>query len=225
MGCLLYKMCYYTTPFGESLLAIQDGRFTLPDAKHHFYSKQLNGLIGYMLEPDPVKRPDVFHVAAGAFALASLTSSPRRPSASSVLATTRNMPSGEFVLSQLPTPLTESEWRARQQPTSSAASKRNKEDSASSVAAAAAAMTTAAAATSTNTTVNPRERPKAHLTNVNSLNQIPLSNPGLISQQQQQQQQQQGQSAQRNTANKIAGIENQIYRSRMIKFTHSCGIK
>jgi serine/threonine protein kinase len=32
LGCLLYKMCYFQVPFGESLLAIQEGRFTIPDA-------------------------------------------------------------------------------------------------------------------------------------------------------------------------------------------------
>lgn len=191
MGCLLYKMCYYTTPFGESLLAIQEGRFTLPDAKHHLYSKQLNGLIGYMLDPDPVKRPDVFHVAAAAFALAQLAGRQRSPSSSSVLV--RNMPSAEFVLGQLPTPLTETEWRTRQQSMAAAAiaAKRSKEE-----AAAAAA----------NTTVNPRERPKANLASSN--------HPIPFSQQQQQQQQQQALAAaavtQRN-ANKITGKKTTLF--------------
>ena len=45
LGCLLYKLCYYSTPFGESLLAIQEGRFTLPDNKANFYSKHLNSII------------------------------------------------------------------------------------------------------------------------------------------------------------------------------------
>lgn len=45
LGCLLYKLCYFQMPFGESQLAIQEGRFTLPDAKASFYSKQLNMLI------------------------------------------------------------------------------------------------------------------------------------------------------------------------------------
>ncbi len=45
LGCILYKLCYYTMPFGDSLLAIQEGRFTVPDQKVDFYSKKLNSLI------------------------------------------------------------------------------------------------------------------------------------------------------------------------------------
>jgi AP2-associated kinase len=45
LGCILYKLCYYTMPFGDSLLAIQEGRFTIPDQKVDFYSKKLNSLI------------------------------------------------------------------------------------------------------------------------------------------------------------------------------------
>ncbi len=45
LGCLLYKLCYFQVPFGESQLAIQEGRFTIPDAKANFYSKQINMLI------------------------------------------------------------------------------------------------------------------------------------------------------------------------------------
>lgn len=45
LGCLLYKLCYFQMPFGESQLAIQEGRFTIPDAKANYFSKQLNILI------------------------------------------------------------------------------------------------------------------------------------------------------------------------------------
>ena len=45
MGCLLYKICYFQMPFGESQLAIQEGRFTIPDAKANYFSKKLNSLI------------------------------------------------------------------------------------------------------------------------------------------------------------------------------------
>ena len=45
LGCLLYKLCYFQVPFGESQLAIQEGRFNIPDAKANFYSKQINMLI------------------------------------------------------------------------------------------------------------------------------------------------------------------------------------
>ncbi len=45
LGCLLYKICYFQMPFGESQLAIQEGRFTLPDAKANYFSRKLNSLI------------------------------------------------------------------------------------------------------------------------------------------------------------------------------------
>lgn len=45
LGCLLYKLCYFQMPFGESLLAIQEGRYTIPDQKANYYSRQLNCLI------------------------------------------------------------------------------------------------------------------------------------------------------------------------------------
>lgn len=45
LGCLLYKICYFTMPFGESALAIQEGRYTIPDAKANFFSKKLTSLI------------------------------------------------------------------------------------------------------------------------------------------------------------------------------------
>ena len=45
LGCLLYKLCYFQVPFGESQLAIQEVRFTIPDAKSNFYSKKINMLI------------------------------------------------------------------------------------------------------------------------------------------------------------------------------------
>lgn len=72
-------------PFGESTLAIQSGNFSIPDNSK--YSKGLHQLIsmrlkafpdkmdfnycflGYMLEPDPDKRPDIYQVASIAFLL------------------------------------------------------------------------------------------------------------------------------------------------------------
>lgn len=45
LGCLLYKICYFQMPFGESQLAIQEGRFTIPDVKANYFSKKLNSLI------------------------------------------------------------------------------------------------------------------------------------------------------------------------------------
>nr|XP_029484067.1 AP2-associated protein kinase 1-like isoform X7 [Oncorhynchus nerka] len=65
MGCLLYKLCYFTLPFGESQVAICDGSFTIPDNSR--YSYDLHCLIRYMLEPDPDKRPDIYQVSYFAF--------------------------------------------------------------------------------------------------------------------------------------------------------------
>ncbi|KAL0965611.1 hypothetical protein UPYG_G00283530 [Umbra pygmaea] len=68
MGCLLYKLCFFTLPFGESQVAICDGSFTIPDNSR--YSYNLHCLIRYMLEPDPDKRPDIYQVSYFAFKLA-----------------------------------------------------------------------------------------------------------------------------------------------------------
>ncbi|XP_062995436.1 AP2-associated protein kinase 1 isoform X1 [Elgaria multicarinata webbii] len=68
MGCLLYKLCYFTLPFGESQVAICDGNFTIPDNSR--YSQDMHCLIRYMLEPDPDKRPEIYQVSHFAFKLA-----------------------------------------------------------------------------------------------------------------------------------------------------------
>ncbi|XP_026195053.1 AP2-associated protein kinase 1-like isoform X2 [Anabas testudineus] len=71
LGCLLYKLCFFTLPFGESQVAICDGSFTIPDNSR--YSYDLHCLIRYMLEPDPDKRPDIYQVSYFAFKLAQRT--------------------------------------------------------------------------------------------------------------------------------------------------------
>ncbi|XP_073675743.1 AP2-associated protein kinase 1 isoform X2 [Garra rufa] len=68
LGCLLYKLCYFTLPFGESQVAICDGSFTIPDNSR--YSHDMHCLIRYMLEPDPDMRPDIYQVSYFAFKLA-----------------------------------------------------------------------------------------------------------------------------------------------------------
>ncbi|XP_044052127.1 AP2-associated protein kinase 1-like isoform X11 [Siniperca chuatsi] len=68
MGCLLYKLCYFTLPFGESQVAICDGSFTIPDNSR--YSLDMHCLIRYMLEPDPDVRPDIYQISYFAFKLA-----------------------------------------------------------------------------------------------------------------------------------------------------------
>ncbi|KAG1676273.1 AP2-associated protein kinase 1 [Nymphon striatum] len=65
LGCLLYKLCFFTLPFGESTLAIQNGNFTIPDESK--FSKHMHCLIRYMLEVNPDHRPDIFQVSIFAF--------------------------------------------------------------------------------------------------------------------------------------------------------------
>ncbi|XP_066488035.1 BMP-2-inducible protein kinase isoform X2 [Tiliqua scincoides] len=68
LGCLLYKLCFFALPFGESQVAICDGSFTIPDNSR--YSHGIHCLIRYMLEPDQERRPDIFQVSFFAFKLA-----------------------------------------------------------------------------------------------------------------------------------------------------------
>ncbi|XP_033832008.1 AP2-associated protein kinase 1 isoform X2 [Periophthalmus magnuspinnatus] len=71
LGCLLYKLCFFTLPFGESQVAICDGSFTIPDNSR--YSYDLHCLIRYMLEPEPDSRPDIYQVSHFAFKLTQRT--------------------------------------------------------------------------------------------------------------------------------------------------------
>uniref|UniRef100_A0A671L5J7 BMP-2-inducible protein kinase-like n=1 Tax=Sinocyclocheilus anshuiensis TaxID=1608454 RepID=A0A671L5J7_9TELE len=68
LGCLLYKLCFFTLPFGESQVAICDGTFAVPDSSK--FSSRLHCLVRYMLEPDQEKRPDIYQVSYFAFRLA-----------------------------------------------------------------------------------------------------------------------------------------------------------
>ncbi|XP_064085639.1 uncharacterized protein LOC135200861 isoform X3 [Macrobrachium nipponense] len=68
LGCFLYKLCFFTLPFGESPLAITSGNFSIPDNAR--FSKHLQSLIRYMLDPDPDQRPDIYQVSSIAFKLA-----------------------------------------------------------------------------------------------------------------------------------------------------------
>ncbi|GAB0095500.1 uncharacterized protein DMENIID0001_108920 [Sergentomyia squamirostris] len=67
LGCCLYKMCFFSLPFGESTLAIQSGNFVIPDNSK--YSRGLHKLIRYMLETDIDKRPNIYQVSQIAFHL------------------------------------------------------------------------------------------------------------------------------------------------------------
>ncbi|KAG8735295.1 hypothetical protein FRC10_010761 [Ceratobasidium sp. 414] len=61
LGVLLYKLCYYTTPFeAHGPLAILHVQYTIPG--YPVYSKEINALIGAMLRELGVQRPSVFEV-------------------------------------------------------------------------------------------------------------------------------------------------------------------
>ncbi|KAF5368418.1 hypothetical protein D9758_002156 [Tetrapyrgos nigripes] len=63
LGVLLYKLCYYTTPFEEhGPLAILNVQYRIPP--YPVYSPQMNGLIGMMLREHGTQRPSVFELLA-----------------------------------------------------------------------------------------------------------------------------------------------------------------
>ncbi|XP_051475156.1 BMP-2-inducible protein kinase isoform X2 [Apus apus] len=98
LGCLLYKLCFFSLPFGESQVAICGGSFTIPDNSR--YSHSIHCLIRYMLEPDQEQRPDIFQVSYFAFKLAEKDCP---------VSNIHNSP----VPSALPEPMTASEAAAR----------------------------------------------------------------------------------------------------------------
>ncbi|XP_067153560.1 BMP-2-inducible protein kinase isoform X2 [Apteryx mantelli] len=98
LGCLLYKLCFFSLPFGESQVAICDGSFTIPDNSR--YTHNMHCLIRYMLEPDQEQRPDIFQVSYFAFKLAKKDCP---------VSNINNSP----VPSTLPEPMTASEAAAR----------------------------------------------------------------------------------------------------------------
>jgi len=67
LGCLLYKLCFFCLPFGESTLAIQNGNFTFPDTSK--YSENIHKLIRYLLTPSLTDRPDIYQASHLAFSL------------------------------------------------------------------------------------------------------------------------------------------------------------
>ncbi|KAH6633518.1 hypothetical protein C7974DRAFT_392914 [Boeremia exigua] len=63
LGVLLYKLCYYTTPFEEvGQMAILNATFRYP----HYppFSDRIKALIGSMLRESPQQRPNIYQVVA-----------------------------------------------------------------------------------------------------------------------------------------------------------------
>ena len=69
LGCLLYKLSFFSLPFGESTLAITSGKLTFPPATASKYSTNLLKLIRYCLTPNSDERPDIYQVSHLAFQL------------------------------------------------------------------------------------------------------------------------------------------------------------
>ncbi|KAF9355030.1 hypothetical protein BGX26_007060 [Mortierella sp. AD094] len=71
LGVLLYKLCYYTTPFEEQgQLAILNVRYTIPE--HPVFSPGLIGLFKSMLKEDPRQRPNIYQVMKATSSLRGL---------------------------------------------------------------------------------------------------------------------------------------------------------
>jgi len=160
MGCLLYKLMFNQMPFGESILAIQNGTFTIPDDMAQIYSRELTHLLRYILEIDLQKRPDIWQVSHLTYKLLGMECPiPNRCHS--------KLPDLSFV----PFPLTESEYRHQRSMTLAAAKSlsNNQNDENPSVG----------------TAVNPRERPRgivassASLLNFNTKT-IPLVAPPAL---------------------------------------------
>ncbi|GAB7339900.1 hypothetical protein MBLNU457_6428t1 [Dothideomycetes sp. NU457] len=63
LGVLLYKLCYYTTPFEEvGTMAILNATFKYPPYPQ--FSTRLKSFIGAMLMEDPKKRPNIYQVVS-----------------------------------------------------------------------------------------------------------------------------------------------------------------
>ena len=165
LGCLLYKLCFFSLPFGESTLAIQSGQYTLPSDTSHSgrnYSKQLTSLIRYMLEPDPDRRPDIYQVSYVAFKVAQRGETP-------VVNLHHSIPlEPEQLMVHLQDP---SEVKRANHPTPKppgailASAKINQQPPLQSVEAG--------------TTVTPRQRPKASSSITSGIGPIPLPTNGL----------------------------------------------
>ncbi|KAJ1366518.1 hypothetical protein KIN20_027196 [Parelaphostrongylus tenuis] len=89
MGVMLYKLCYFSLPFGESAMAIQNGAFSFPTEPQH--SDSLKAIIKCLLNVDADKRPSIYQCSVLAFAAADKVSPVRnikgchKPSLSDVL--------------------------------------------------------------------------------------------------------------------------------------------
>lgn len=69
LGVLLYKLCYYTTPFeDQGQLAILNASYKFPS--YPAFSDRLKGLIAWMLRENQQSRPNIYQVLCEACAMA-----------------------------------------------------------------------------------------------------------------------------------------------------------
>lgn len=142
LGCLLYKLCFFQLPFGESTLAIQNAQLVIPDNSK--YSNRLHALMKLMLEPDIDARPDIFTVSSLAFHLLG-------KECPVVNVNNSTVPKW----SALSLPMTESESRDAKRNAKQSSNVINREVPLNSVVGATTAIN------SEGTSVAPRQRPKA----------------------------------------------------------------
>ncbi|CAG8570670.1 7802_t:CDS:2 [Paraglomus occultum] len=72
LGVLLYKLCYYTTPFeDQGQLAILSARYSIP--QYPVFSQSLIGLIESMLKEDSSLRPNIYQITNRVCALRGVT--------------------------------------------------------------------------------------------------------------------------------------------------------
>uniref|UniRef100_A0AC34RIW8 Protein kinase domain-containing protein n=1 Tax=Panagrolaimus sp. JU765 TaxID=591449 RepID=A0AC34RIW8_9BILA len=69
LGIMLYKLCYFALPFGESALAIQNGSFSFPDIPP--IPEEIKAIISFLLTQSAVHRPNIFQTSYLAFSAAN----------------------------------------------------------------------------------------------------------------------------------------------------------
>ncbi|KJH52681.1 hypothetical protein DICVIV_01142 [Dictyocaulus viviparus] len=87
MGVMLYKLCYFSLPFGESAMAIQSGVFSFPTEPDR--SDAMKAIIKSLLDVDADKRPSIYQCSVLAFAAAGrvcpIVNNCHKPSLSDVI--------------------------------------------------------------------------------------------------------------------------------------------
>ncbi|KAH7730624.1 NAK/BIKE protein kinase [Aphelenchoides avenae] len=69
LGVMLYKLCYFALPFGESALAIQNGTFSFPEAPE--IPEEIKAIINLLLTTSARHRPNIFQASHLAFSAAN----------------------------------------------------------------------------------------------------------------------------------------------------------